>query len=157
MNSLNKLADYLDLSYFEAKELKGLEVLKPNPDSREYNFDENRVSYIRYLRETGKKFAEVETKELLSLELERAHNLHVHTELMKRKILTFDKEMVRVDELQKILSKVGSEIAAILGAIPQKISKRVQKLSMFEMQIIETEIALAQNLASNVRFYEEND
>ena len=118
------------------------------------DIDDCRVQYIRYLRSVGSKqtikVSERVDEDDVNLELERAKNLRVDTAIKERKRDAIDRTVAPVHLLEWVLSGVGSQISALLGTIPQKIKRRVPRLSATEIGLIEKEIIKCQNIAANV-------
>lgn len=59
-------------------------------------------------------------------------------------------ELAPVDFLTDVLSHVASQIAAVLDSIPQKVKRRVPKLTASEVEIVKREIIKAQNAAARM-------
>ena len=59
-------------------------------------------------------------------------------------------ELAPVSFISEVLSKVTSQVAAVLDSIPQKIKRRVPGLTANDIEIIKKEIIKTQNAAAKV-------
>ena len=102
------------------------------------------------LRQEIAKYAGEDGTELLDLEQERARLAREQRVSQEMKNAQLRRETSPIEVIAWTLSKVGSQISAILDTIPGKVKRRVPKLSSAEVEIIKREIVKAQNIAAKV-------
>lgn len=94
------------------------------------------------------KVTGTESGEILDLEQERARLAKEQRISQELKNAQTRHETAPIEIIAWTLSKVGSQISAILDAIPGKVKRRVPQLSSAEIEIIKREIVRAQNVAA---------
>ena len=151
MATQQEVAEHIDLSTRRVKELFKCGVLPSGKGRGGLDVDACRLSYIRYLR--GLRTKQVEQPDSIDIDVdrERALNLRADTRLKEIKENQLRKELAPVDLLQWVLHKTCAQISATLGRIPQRVKKRVPRLSKTEMEIIKREVAKCQKAADGAR------
>lgn len=88
--------------------------------------------------------------ERLDLDEQRARLAKEQTETAALKNAQTRRELAPIVQIEWVLGKVGSEIAAILEGIPLKVKRRVQKLTASDIGFIRREVVKALNVASKI-------
>lgn len=155
MSTQEEIASHLDLSARQVRNLLTSGDLPSHKGRAGYSLDACRVAYIQYLRGLGKRpestIMKTEDDDVFDVDIERARNLRVDTELKERKRDSIDRTVAPIHLLEWILSNLGTKISAILGTIPQKVKRRVPRLSSNEIHLIEKEVVKCQNIASDMK------
>jgi len=146
-----EIAEHLDLSDRRVRGLIKSGILPMAKGRGGLSIDDCRFAYIRYLR--GLRTKQVEQPDSIDIDVdrERALNLRADTRLKRLKENQLQKELAPVDLLQWVLHKTCAQISATLGRIPQRVKKRVPRLSKTEMEIIKREVAKCQKAADGAR------
>ncbi|MEQ1813395.1 MAG: terminase small subunit [Candidatus Nitrotoga sp.] len=113
----------------------------------ECTLDEIRLAYITKLRDAASGRGASEGG--LDLMAERARLAKVQADKVELQNAIARNEYAHVSVLTLALSKVGSQVAGILEAIPVKLKRR-SSISYDDLQFIKGEIVKARNLAAKV-------
>jgi len=110
-----------------------------------------RHAYIRYLRGLRTKQVAQPDSTDIDVDRERVLNLRADTRLKELKEAQLRKELAPVDLLQWVLHKTCAQISEALGRIPQRVKKRVPRLSKTEMEIVRREVVKCQKVAAEAK------
>lgn len=146
MATQKKLAEHLDLSDRQIRNLVSDGVLPGSKGRGGYQLDACRKAYIRYLR--GLQNGQI--KAATDVDTARMLNLEADTRLKEIKRKQLEKELAPINLLEWTIGNAASQIAAILETIPGKLKRRAPRLSANELDIIKREIVKAQNIASKI-------
>lgn len=116
-------------------------VMLPNQSAREWLH-----SYCSHLREQAAGRAAAGD---LDLATERAGLARAQRERIEMQNAVTRKQLAPVSLIEEVLANVGRQIAATLEAIPVQLKRRTT-LSVAELEIVESEIVKARNLAADI-------
>lgn len=157
MATQKEVAQHLDISERWVRKLVRDGVLPPGRGRGGYDLDDCRRAYIGYLRglasgeitdrgESPRGTSDEEVSDSTELALLRREQ-RIGQELKNAQLR---RELAPIDVLEFSLNKAGSQISAILEAIPQKVKRRVPSLQHAQIEIIKREVVKCQNMASRV-------
>lgn len=159
MANQQQIAEHLDLSDRQVRNLLRDGVLPGSKGPGGYSVDDCRLAYIRYLRSAQRQQTKYNPDDLpetpdgvevVDLDLERAINLRADTVLKELKAAQLRRELAPITALRQILGDAGAQISALLETIPGKVRRRVPTLSVSELEIIKREVIKAQNIAARI-------
>lgn len=137
-----EVAAHLDLSDRSVRELES----KLNVPT-DYTLRTFRLAYIRHLREVAAGRAGTSD---LDLATERAGLAREQKERVALQNAVTRRELAPVMLIEQVLARAGSKVAGILDAIPGMIKRRIETISIADINLITAEISIARNIAASV-------
>lgn len=160
MANQKELAQHLDLTDRQVRNLLADGILPTSRGNGGLNLQDCRHAYIRYLRGLGSGQVKAEAGYLPEHAIDPMVEQHLLEERVRlttaqavaqeRKNEIMDKQLVPVDFATFSLSKVASHIASVLDTVPQKLRRKHPDMDPRYLESLEREIAVARNLAAQV-------
>ncbi|MET4696958.1 terminase small subunit [Endozoicomonas lisbonensis] len=151
-----EIAEHLDLSDRQVRNLLKDGVLPPTKGRGAYCLDSCRKAYIRHLRgcingqiekpEMGGDFPE--EQEYIDKEYEQARKIRAEADAQEMKNAVTRREQAPVSLLEWALANIAEQVSSVLDSIPLKLKQRVPHLKASELEIVRREITKCQNAAS---------
>lgn len=160
MANQKELAQHLDLTDRQVRNLLADGILPTSRGNGGLNLQDCRHAYIRYLRGLGNGQVKAEAGyppeedfdpmvEHHLLE-ERFRLTRAQAVAQERKNEISERQLVPVGFATFSLSKIASHIASVLETVPLKLQRKHPEMDPRHLQSLEREIALARNLAAQV-------
>jgi phage terminase Nu1 subunit (DNA packaging protein) len=160
MANQKELAQHLDLTDRQVRNLLADGILPTSRGNGGLNLQDCRHAYIRYLRGLGSGQVKAEAGHLLEDAIDpmvEHHLLEERVRLTKaqavaqeRKNEVMEQQLIPVGIATFVLSKVASQIASVLETVSLKLRRKHPEMDPRHLESLEREIALARNLAAQV-------
>tara|TARA_Y100001938_G_C8054104_1_gene413489 strand:- start:1054 stop:1518 length:465 start_codon:yes stop_codon:yes gene_type:complete len=125
--TIKDLADHLDLSRARVHELINQNVLQRSGKQKGIDINENRVRYIRYLRQLGKG----RSSDSGDLNEERTRLTKLQADKAELELQEKEEELVSVDIVKHIWTEYIANVRSKLLAIPTKCGHLVQSAKTY--------------------------
>ena len=125
MSTLKELAAHLDLSGERVRQLVKRGAIPAPAGKAQYDIDESRIAYIRYLRGVASGQVAAETADL-DAAYERARKDKAQADKTELEVARLKREMVLWAAVEKAWGKMLSRLRAKLLTLPSKVAPLVQ-------------------------------
>lgn len=160
MANQKELAQHLDLTDRQVRNLLADGILPTSRGNGGLNLPDCRLAYIRYLRGLGSGQVKAETGDLAEDGIDPLVEYHLMIEKVRlttaqavaqeKKNEVMEQHLIPVESATFVLSKVASHIASVLDTVPQKLRRKHPEMDPRHLESLEREIAVARNLAAEV-------
>ena len=150
MSKQIEVAQHLDLSDRQVRDLTKRGVLPPSTGPGGMSLDDCRVAYIRYLR--GVKRGQVKDSE----EPTDAEDVEKKIEEEKLRKLKRENDLAEglvapVDLLQSAFENVTSQMVPILDSMPLEMKRMNPRLTGHDIQVVKKAVARCRNAMADIR------
>lgn len=151
MANQKEVAEHLDLSDRQIRNLAKDGVLPGAKGKGGYDLDACRLSYISYLRAMSKRPAQEETDpEFIDLDQERARLVKAQADMQEMKNEIMEGRYIPTDFGREVLAKVLIQVSGILNALPLTIKRKHPKLEQRIIDSLSEEIVKHSNEAARL-------
>lgn len=160
MANQKELAQHLDLTDRQVRNLLADGILPTSRGNGGLNLQDCRLAYIRYLRGLGSGQVKAEAGHLVEDGIDTLVEYHLMIEKVRltkaqavaqeKKNEVMEQQLIPVEIATFVLSKVSSHIASVLDTVPQKLRRKHPEMDARLLESLEREIAVARNLAAEV-------
>lgn len=154
MASQIEVADHIDLSTRQVRNLEKLGIIPSPKGNGGYCLDACRKAYINYLRNMSKHSSRPETDpELIDIEKERARLVKAQADAQELKNEILEGRSIPTDVGREVISKILSQVGGILNALPLNIKRKHPQLEKRVIDSIQAEIVKHSNEAAKLDEY----